>query len=224
MPKRSHISGIVSFREIMEPFNVLFVGDSHINKLKGYVHRRRIVHFNLPRENVVPTWRGESGRTAGQLEKDISRYRGVYSVVFIVVGSNDLGAPGAVVSDVATSICNIIEHVKSWGVSHIIVPQIFRREHMDNFPKHNHISINLYNSRIYGLNKELMGRLKGDQNAAFWKVQAISRSKTNIFEDGVHLNDYGHWRLFCSFRAALVNLKRQDRQKGEIPGIYPISV
>ena len=181
----------------------LLLGSSHVNHFGTYLDRHPELHnFGL---DICPPFYC-FGISGGKLGNSYHRKTFVDEIesrrpsnIYLQVGGNDLDEKNC---DVDSLLYNLISFgslcKQRFNVTHVTVLQFLHRE------KTRYISVQEYNNLVSIINEKLKSELKTIPHMTFWRHKGLMHSQTNIFRDGIHLNDQGQHKLFKSIRGAML--------------------
>ena len=112
-------------------------------------------------------------------------------VVFLMVGGNDLTNPNLSALDVASSIHDLAKHlIDSEGCYMVFVASITGRT---SYPYLNPS----YPQKVGDCNQYLRVLFESEENMFYRTLRGLYNPSTEVMlHDGIHLNDWGHYRLY----------------------------
>lgn len=202
---------------------VLILGHSYIHRLLSFVNSEASKkyktmhvsgghpgHFQLAECQV--DWLGIGGMCVSSLlDTKHPHYREVDArlklfnpeIIVIQLGENDLDRYGSSTTKVVHLMkCLVRKLYNDYGVSNVIVGQLIPREKPNT---------NTFNEQVREANDCLFKNWQGSKHTCFWKIKGIWKSKNSVYnkKDGIHFNELGHYRLYQSYRAALIALMKR---------------
>ncbi|CAC5390231.1 unnamed protein product [Mytilus coruscus] len=175
------------------------LGSSHIVRFKNYVqtHDIKLQHHEIQMQGV-------NGGMVSSLFKyliDICRFSP--DVVFIQIGSNDIGSSENSVVNIEFAIQHFIEVLFSMNIPLVMVGLLFNRNKV--LAKRG-LTVSQYNDRVIDLNCKLQHLQHFFNNRMlFWVHRGLQFPTHDILDKhGVHLNTEGNRRLRLSIRGALI--------------------
>ena len=172
---------------------VLVCGSSYIRRLQDYV---RESHFHCRGKPVH--WIGRPGAKIQTIWQELRRRPVLtYSVVVIMVGSNDLCNFSRRPADVTNDLLALSENLLSRGVTKVVICQLLHRRSRSHFQGLR--DVKEYNDRVDDTNNLLAEKCKG--NVSFWTHEHGVRGRQHQCRDGIHLNAKG----LKSFRYSIMN-------------------
>jgi len=183
------------------PRPVLLLGHSFIRRLsedlQSQFDERANVNFKLSRDAIVHL-HGVGGLTVRRL---VRSKLGVVSslsphVVILEIGTNDLStlAPEVVGSEIEELVRLLLEtySIRAVGVCEVIL----------------RVRAPLFNAAARTLNQYLNVVLDPIPNAFCWEHHGFSEPSQNPYSDGVHVNSFGQYVLYRSYRGAILHALR----------------
>ena len=182
----------------------LCVGDSHINRLKAYVGVSASSHvYNIAALEEVHYFGISGGRISNglhlrKLYTEIQRRAPRH--VIMMIGGNDIDTPDPhfdvdcfVYRFVAflTRIKNL-HHVRSVTALSLL-----------NRTRTRHVTEQVFIDRTAIANQLLMAQCE-EHDIKFWNLLGFTNSWVPLLRDGVHLNDYGQYKLLREIRGVLL--------------------
>ena len=137
-------------------------------------------------------------------------------VVFLMVGGNDLTDPTLSALDVASRIHDLAKYlVDSEGCYVVFVASITGRTSYPNLNPS-------YPEKVGDCNKYLRVLFEVEENMFYCTLRGLYNPSTEVMHhDGIHLSDWGHYRLYRSIRGAVCRgLSMMDRLRGGLPLRY----
>lgn len=184
------------------PVRCYIIGSSHITRLDKYIDKTERDGFKL--NNYVVQLQGINGGFVNSIYRyllDIQSFQP--DIVFLQIGSNDIGDGNNSVSNVLVAIELLIELLLSFKVKIVFFGLVPYRTRV--LPRRG-LTLHQYNARVYSLNYRFYNIVcKFTSNVVHWIHRGIQFPNVNILNtDGVHLNKEGNKRLFMSIRGALL--------------------
>ena len=200
----------------------LVLGDSHIRRLHDFMSETPDAYsHNVFLDMALGErldFHGMGGRTVqGIFDHDMEWVRWYAPhVVFLMVGGNDLTNPNLSALDVASSIHDLAKHlIDSEGSYVVFVASITGRT---SYPYLNPS----YPQKVGDCNQYLRVLFEAEENMFYRTLRGLYNPSTEVMlHDGIHLNDWGHYRLYRTIRGAVCNgLSMMDRLRGGLPLRY----
>ena len=184
------------------PVRCYIIGSSHITRLDKYIDKTERDGFKL--NNYVVQLQGINGGFVNSIYKyllDIKSFQP--DIVFLQIGSNDIGDGNNSVSNVLVALELLIELLLSFKVKIVFFGLVPYRTRV--LPRRG-LTLHQYNERVYSLNYRFYNIVcKFTSNVVHWIHRGIQFPNVNILNtDGVHFNKEGNKRLFLSIRGALL--------------------
>ena len=185
------------------------IGSSHITRLKTYVDTENKWRLTGHVINI----RGINGGMVGSIFHHLVDIK-LFSpdVIFLQIGSNDIGDSKTQVSDVLFKLECLIQVLIELKVKFIYVGLVMHRE---TVLRRRGLSIEEYNARVDQMNVGLNEMAKNYKpRMIFWIHRGLQFPNVRILHsDGIHLNKEGNTRLFTSIRGALLFAENKMRGK-----------
>jgi lysophospholipase L1-like esterase len=121
-------------------------------------------------------------------------------MVFLQIGENDICQQYSA-SHTASEIIQLAKHIRRMGVSTVVIGSNIIR------PTPRNIKETTYDRKKKKINKEL-NKVK-ESDIKYWRHQNSWQKPKYFDRDGVHLNDDGHFKYFCSIRQHMIERKRR---------------
>ena len=180
---------------------VLILGHSFIRRLQKFIEHH-IGHLDLSLQITAPadiTWHGIGGRTVAKTIKfDLHVVRSTRpDIVIVQLGTNDLPfqSPLQVGSELEDFVRLLHD---SYGVKFVCVRQTIRQR-----------SFTAFNKNVDLLTRYLRVVLEPIPYAIYWGHRGFWKARHNFYAaDGVHLNSMGLYKLYRSFRGAVLKSMR----------------
>lgn len=120
-------------------------------------------------------------------------------LVILHVGGNDVDSVGLSPQRVGAQLVDFARELVEFGVSQVVICQLIKRA------KWRHFSPEDGTTRVAVVNTFIQAECAGDHHISFWKHKGFWNPRNRIFmRDGVHFNDLGNFKLYRSFRGALL--------------------
>ena len=193
---------LFSLRIVMATPRVLLLGHSFLKRMHQLIRNpsnalREDLGISLP---CTFKWHGIGGRTVAKvLHNDLGIVKAFSpDVVILQLGTNDLSQQPA--ATVGSQIEDLVRHLHDHcGVKLIYVCQTIRRETA---------SVG-FNAKTRLLIQYLRVVLEPLPYAIYWAHRGFWNTSSRIFlHDGVHLNGLGQYKLYRSYRGAVLNALR----------------
>ena len=174
------------------------LGSSHVSRLGRFMRENLDVRL----ENHEVRIQGVNGGMVNSMYRYVTDvYQFQPQVVFLQIGSNDIGMVDNTVDVVYLAIEHLIEVLLSLNVKHVMVGLLFQRERV-LFKRG--LTLAQYNNRVYLLNCRLH-QLQCPQFMTFWVHRGLQYPGCSVLDrHGVHLNEEGNRRLVKSVRGAIM--------------------
>ena len=119
-------------------------------------------------------------------------------LVLLHAGSNDVSSGGSP-HQIAWELLNFATDLVASGVGHVVIGQLIRRKNWRE------ISAVEGAARTVMVNEVIMAECQQCHQVSFWKHKGFMNSQEPIFRnDRVHFNDLGSYKLFRSYRGAIL--------------------
>ena len=176
------------------------IGSSHVTRLKNFIEKGN--QWNLSEHEVKV--QGVNGGTVSSMFHrllDVKNFQP--TVVFMQIGSNDIGSSSRTVSDVLLSIEILVDVLLSMGVKCVMIGLLMHREKV--LAKRG-LTLVEYNTRVDEMNSGLYAlTCTMYPRMILWIHRGLQLPQIPILRsDGVHLNEEGNRRLRISIRGALL--------------------
>ena len=181
--------------------SVLLLGHSFIRRirddLRSHFDSRADNTFGLPDDAIVHL-QGIGGLTVGNLRRDLGMVSSLSThVVILEIGTNDLGSysPDVVGSEIEELVCLRLD---TFSVRVIGVCEVIPRVGAPSF-----------NSAASILNQYLCGVLEPIPNVFCWRHRGFNNPSVHPYlPDGVHVDAFGQYCLYRSYRGAILKALR----------------
>ena len=206
--------------------NVVIVGDNQVNHLEHYISlRKQSVHpcpdslpeFNAGAQFCKPRFLGFLDVTVSDLSSTfmldkIARLEP--DIVMLHMTHNELDTPlGPTPESVGMRMYMMGKDLVDLGVSQVVMCQMIRPRVWRHFTREDGTD------RVARANDFLLTVCSGCPGLYYWRHRGLVNSAKDVFNvDGVTLNNLGNYKLFRSFRGALMMASHRVLQtdyKGE---------
>ena len=205
----------------VSPVNVLLYGHSFVTHLKDYIATLPSYMWNLGMDRNVAqiSYKGLGGATVDRLRRpvtlgDVQRQRP--EIVVIEAGTNDLARDYLTPGDVCEEMVKLVRDVIDCHVREVIVCQVILRGEegmlraVDDFP-----------DKVYEYNHLIESELEFIPRANFWHHRNLwDVDLEEHVEDGTHLNNLGHKKLYRSIRGAVQSTSTRLRPAWRYPSYF----
>lgn len=189
----------------------VIVGDSHVFWLARFLESAGpswawpgvSADFAVDGHGFNVKYVGRRGATVQSLRSDEHWERFACldpQVVLLHVGGNDIDTSGGLCpQQIAWDLLEFATELVAFGVSHVVIGQLIRREGW------RHLSPAEGAARAASVNEIVKAECEQCHQVSFWKHKGFMNPQDRVFrEDGVHLNDLGNYKLFRSYRGAIL--------------------
>ena len=193
------------------PVKVLYYGHSYISHFQDYVASLPcyMSNFGIDSREAVVYYKGLSGATIDRLSKK-SHMNKVNKmqpeVVIVEAGTNDLAKTELSAGDVCDLMMDLVRDLLDCRVREVIVSQVLLRGEA-GYSKCDHE----FEDKVYLYNHMVEGALHHLPRSSFWHHWKLWRDIELHVEDGTHLNDLGHKKLYRSIKGAINNVVTRVR-------------
>jgi len=200
--------------------NVLILGDNHVNHLEHYMSlHKQTVHpspdslpeFNAGAEFCKPRYLGFLDVTVSDLSSTfmldkIARLEP--DIVILHMTNNELDTPlGPTPESFGMRMYMMAKDLFDLGVSQVVLCQMIRPPIWRHFTRDDGTDL------VVRANEFLLAACSGCTGLYYWRHRGFVNSAKEVFNaDGLDLNDWGNYKLFRSFRGALMMASRRVLQ------------
>jgi lysophospholipase L1-like esterase len=172
---------------------VLIIGDSFIRRLGDWMERT-----NSDFSGSVDTkLHGVGGRRVRTLQNFdlyvVAKYKP--DPVFLQIGENDIRTVSSAATTIANNILQQARTIRSMKVPKVVIGSNIIR------PKPGQMKKNSYDKQKKKINEEL-SKVE-ERGMKYWRHPNSWQKSRFFHRDGVHLNDEGHFKFFCSIRMCI---------------------
>ena len=205
----------------VSPVNVMLYGHSFVTHLKDYIAALPSYMWNLgmdyDKANV--SYMGLGGATVDRLRRTarldaLQRQRP--EVVIVEAGTNDLARDYLSPSDVCEEMLNLVRDIIDCQVREVVVCQVILRgaEGMQR-------AVPEFPEKVFEYNHRIEDALQYQPRVSFWHHRNLWDIEIeDHVEDGTHLNDLGHKKIYRSIRGAVQSTVNRIRPAWSYPTFY----
>ena len=182
---------------------ILYYGHSFVGHFQDYLASLPLYMNNFglqPYEGIV-YYKSVSGATVDRLVKksNLNKINKMNAeVVVLEVGTNDLAKEEKSAREVCEQVINLTREILDCRVREVIISQVVLRGD-EGLKK----ARSDFTDKVYAYNHMVEGALSFLPRASFWHHHNIWRNIEDHVEDGTHLNDLGHKKLYRSLKGAV---------------------
>ena len=185
------------------PVKILYYGHSFVAHFQDYVASLPCYmnNFGMEGRQAVVYYKSLSGAKIDRLIKksNIDKINKMQpEIVVLEAGTNDLASVDLEPGEVCDNMVSLARDVLDCRVREVIVSQVLLRGKqglIKNDPD--------FEEKVYLYNHQIESALQYLPRAAFWHHRNLWRDIEEHVEDGTHLNDLGHKKLYRSLKGAL---------------------
>ena len=185
------------------PVKILYYGHSFVSHFQDYVATlpAYMSNFGMSNQEGVVYYKSLSGAPISRLAKR-SKLNIVNKIqpeiVILEAGTNDLAEPDTYPGEVCDNLIDLIRGILDCRVREVIVSQVLLRGD-EGLAK----AAPDFTDKVYLFNHMVESALQYLPRAFYWHHRNLWREINDHVEDGTHLNDLGHKKLYRSLKGAL---------------------
>ena len=120
-------------------------------------------------------------------------------LVILHLGGNDVDSISSSSPGVGAQLVDFARELLEFGVGHVMICHLVKRAKWRQFSPEEGAT------RVAAVNAFIQEECMGNNNISVWKHKGLWNPRSRIFmRDGVHFNDLGNFKLYRSFRGALL--------------------
>ena len=185
------------------PVKVLYYGHSYVSHFQDYVATLPyyMANFGMSLTEACVHYKGLSGATVGRLSKksNLNKINKMQAEIIVLeVGTNDLADVEVTPGDLCDQVIDLARELLDCRAREVIVSQVLLRgkEGLKKADKD-------FEEKVYAYNHNIERAINFLPRASFWHHYNLWKDIENHVEDGTHLNDQGHKKLYRSLKGAL---------------------
>ena len=187
----------------LKPVKVLYYGHSYVSHFQDYVATLPyyMANFGMDLKEAVVHYKSLSGADVERLAKKshlnkINKMRA--EVIVLEVGTNDLAKLDKTPRELCDQVISLTRELLDCRVREVIISQVLLRG-KDGLKK----AATDFEEKVYLYNHMVERDVQFLPRASFWHHYKLWRDIEDHVEDGTHLNDLGHKKLYRSLKGAL---------------------
>ena len=187
----------------------VIIGDSHVYWLNRFLDSAGpswvwpgvSADFAVDGHGFKVEYVGRRGATVRSLQSEEHWERFALlrpQLVLLHAGSNDVSSGGSP-QQIAWELLDFATDLVASGVGHVVIGQLIRRKNWRDLTAIEGAA------RTVMVNEVIRAECQQCHQVSFWKHKGFLNSQEPIFRsDGVHFNDLGSYKLFRSYRGAIL--------------------
>ena len=190
-------------RSEVSPVKILYYGHSFVAHMQDYMATLPLYmnNFGIDYQEAVVYYKSKSGATIDRLRKksQVDKILKMQpEIVVLEAGTNDLAKITLSPAYVCDQMMDLVRDMLDCRVREVIVSQVLLRgeEGLKDAAPH-------FEDKVYSFNHKVEDALRHLPRASYWHHRNLWKDIEGQVEDGTHLNDVGHKKLYRSLRGAL---------------------